>query len=88
VAVQLYTQYFGPSLFTHLQLTQQTACDFGQSWPELVCLPICYYFDTTVRHQLGMDGGDRGYWKVVTPHEGATAGAHGRFQFGPRSVDE
>jgi hypothetical protein len=69
LAVQLYSEYFGPSLFKHMQLTQQTACDFGQSWPELVWIPICYYFDTTVRHQLGMDWGDRGYWKVVTPHE-------------------
>ncbi len=69
LAVQLYTDYFGPSLFKHLQLTQQTACDFGQSWPELVWIPICYYFDTTVRNQLGLDQGDRGYWKVVTPHE-------------------
>jgi hypothetical protein len=69
LAIQLYTEYFGPSLFKHMQLTQQTACDFGQSWPELVWIPICYYFDTTVRHQLGMDWGDRGYWKVVTPHE-------------------
>jgi len=69
LAVQVYTDYFGPSMFTHMQLTQQTACDFGQSWPELVWIPICYYFDTTVRHQLGLDWGDRGYWKVVTPHE-------------------
>lgn len=69
LAVQLYSDYFGPSLFKHLQLTQQTACNFGQSWPGLVWIPICYYFDTTVRHQLGMDWGDRGYWKVVTPHE-------------------
>ncbi len=69
LAVQLYTEYFGPSLFKHLQLTQQTACNFGQSWPELIWIPICYYFDTTVRHQLRMDWGDRGYWKAVTPHE-------------------
>ncbi|MGA8869119.1 MAG: M1 family aminopeptidase [Candidatus Sulfotelmatobacter sp.] len=69
LAVELYTGYFGPSAFKHLQITQQTACNFGQSWPELVWIPICYYFDTTVRHQLGMDWGDRGYWKVVTPHE-------------------
>lgn len=69
LAVPLYTEYFGPSLFTHLEITQQTACNFGQSWPGLVWIPICYYFDTTVRHQLGMDWGDRGYWKVVTPHE-------------------
>jgi hypothetical protein len=69
LAVGLYTEFFGPSSFKHLQITQQTACNFGQSWPELVWIPICYYFDTTVRHQLRMDWGDRGYWKVVTPHE-------------------
>ncbi|HMD18469.1 MAG TPA: M1 family aminopeptidase [Terriglobales bacterium] len=69
MAVQLYTDYFGPSLFKHIQLTQQTACNFGQSWPELVWIPICYYFDTTVRHSLGLDHADRGYWKVVTAHE-------------------
>jgi len=56
--------YFGPSLFKHLQITQQTACNFGQSWPELVWIPICYYFDDTVRHQLRMDLGRPGYWKV------------------------
>jgi hypothetical protein len=69
LAVQLYTDYFGPSLFKHLQLTQQTRCDFGESWPELVWIPMCYYFDTTVRQQLGLQWGNRGYWKVVTPHE-------------------
>ncbi len=69
LAVQLYTEYFGNPLFKHMQLTQQTACNFGQSWPGLVWIPICYYFDTTVRHELGIDWGDRGYWKVVTPHE-------------------
>jgi hypothetical protein len=69
IALQVYDEYFGPPLFKHLQITQQTACNFGQSWPDLVWIPICYYFDTTVRHQLGMDYGDRGYWRVVTPHE-------------------
>jgi hypothetical protein len=69
MAVQLYTDYFGPSAYTRMALTQQSACNFGQSWPQLVWIPICYYFDGTVRHQLGIDWGDRGYWKVVTPHE-------------------
>jgi hypothetical protein len=69
IAVQIYTDYFGPSQFTRLELTQQTACNFGQSWPGLVWIPICYYFETTVRHALGIDWGDRGYWTVVTPHE-------------------
>jgi hypothetical protein len=69
LAVQLYSDYFGPSQFTQIHITQQTACNFGQSWPGLVWIPICYYFDNTVRHELGLDWGDRGYWKVVTPHE-------------------
>ena len=69
LAIQLYTDYFGPSAFKRVAITQQTACDFGQSWPMLVYIPLCYFFDTTVRHQLGMDWGDRGYWKIVTPHE-------------------
>jgi hypothetical protein len=29
LAVPLYTDYFGPLQFTHLQITQQTACNFG-----------------------------------------------------------
>jgi aminopeptidase N len=49
-------------------MTQQTACDYGQSWPNLVYLPICSYYDTTVRHQLGLDD-TRGYWTIVAPHE-------------------
>ncbi len=69
LATEVYTDYFGPSSFKRLAITQQTACTFGQSWPELVWIPMCYFFDTTVRHELGMDYGDRGYWKVVTPHE-------------------
>ncbi|MGB6332765.1 MAG: hypothetical protein WBF41_13405, partial [Candidatus Sulfotelmatobacter sp.] len=69
LATEIYTDYFGPSSFKHLAITQQTDCRYGQSWPELVWIPMCYFFDTTVRHQLGMDFGDRGYWKVVTPHE-------------------
>ena len=69
VSVQLYSDYFGPAPYKHVAMTQQTACTFGQSWPALVWLPICSFFDTTVRHNLGLDWGDRGYWKIVAPHE-------------------
>ena len=69
VAVPLYTNYFGPIPYKRLAMTQQTACNFGQSWPTLVWLPICSFFDSTVRHNLGLDHGDRGYWKIVAPHE-------------------
>jgi hypothetical protein len=69
LSIELYTDYFGPVPYKRLAMTQQTACNFGQSWPGLVWLPLCSFFDTTVRHQLGMDFGDRGYWKTVAPHE-------------------
>ncbi|PYX09831.1 MAG: hypothetical protein DMG88_05120 [Acidobacteria bacterium] len=69
LSVQLYTDYFGPSAYKRLAITQQTSCNYGQSWPELVWIPMCYFYDTTIRHQLGMDQGDRGYWKSVTSHE-------------------
>ncbi len=69
IAIRLYTNYFGPLPFKRLSMTQQTRCDYGQSWPDLVWLPICSFYDTTVRHQLGLDWGDNGYWDVVTPHE-------------------
>jgi aminopeptidase N len=49
-------------------MTQQTAFDYGQSWPGLVYLPITYFFDSTQRHQLGI-GEAHGYFKVVGPHE-------------------
>ncbi len=68
LAVQLYSYYFGDLPFKRVSMTQQTACSYGQSWPSLVYLPICSYFDSTVRHQLGMDD-MRGYWTIVAPHE-------------------
>ncbi|HKD14589.1 MAG TPA: M1 family aminopeptidase [Candidatus Angelobacter sp.] len=68
IAVDLYTDYFGEAPYKRLAMTQQTAPNFGQSWPGLVYLPITYFFDSTVRHQLGI-GEARGYFKVVGPHE-------------------
>jgi len=68
VAVSLYSDFFGSSSFTRVSMTQQTPCTFGQSWPILVWIPICAFFDATARHGLGF-GEDRGYWTVVGPHE-------------------
>ena len=62
-------------------MTQQTAFNYGQAWPGVVWLPISYFFDTTVRRQLGMID-PRGYFKTVGPHEvahqwwGHTVGFH------------
>ena len=68
LAIQLYTDYFGPITVKRLAMSQQTDCGFGQAWPSLVWLPMCSFYDTTIRHQLGLDD-DRGYWKGVAPHE-------------------
>jgi hypothetical protein len=69
VAAQIYTNYFGPLPFAHISLTQQSACNYGQSWPMLVYLPICGFFDETQRHYLLGSNWFDIYWKVVTPHE-------------------
>jgi len=68
LAIQLYSDYFGPTPFHRLAMTQQTAFGYGQSWPDLVWLPITYFYDSTIRHQLGMDD-PHAYFKVVAPHE-------------------
>jgi hypothetical protein len=77
-SVKIYSDFFGPVPYKRLQITQQTATNFGQSWPELVYLPMTYLFDTTTRHQLGnmirthypgFEDDPRGYFSVVAPHE-------------------
>ncbi|MBI2682471.1 MAG: hypothetical protein HYX26_04520 [Acidobacteriales bacterium] len=68
LSYQIYADYFGPTPFKRIAMTQQTATNYGQSWPELVYLPFSYLVDDTVRHQLfGFD--PHGYFKVVGPHE-------------------
>ncbi|WP_160114953.1 M1 family aminopeptidase [Bryocella elongata] len=68
-AIQVYTDYFGPLPFDHVALTEQSSCSFGQSWPMLVYLPMCAFWDSTARHGLGLDAHDASYWDEVTPHE-------------------
>jgi Peptidase family M1 domain len=67
-AAELYTNYFGQLPFARVALTQQYACNYGQSWPMLVYLPICGFLDTTQQHFMGLSP-ENMYWKVVTPHE-------------------
>ncbi|HEV2135480.1 MAG TPA: M1 family aminopeptidase [Terracidiphilus sp.] len=68
VAARLYTAYFGSIPFSRVALTQQFACNYGQSWPMLVYLPICGFLDTTQQEAFGLRPDDM-YWKIVTPHE-------------------
>jgi hypothetical protein len=68
-AIQVYSDFFGKLPYDHVALTQQSACNFGQSWPMLVYLPICAFWDTTVQHAFGLLEYDASYWREVTPHE-------------------
>ena len=69
VAVQVYSDYFGKLPYDHVALTEQSACNFGQSWPMLVYLPICAFWDSTIQEKLGLLDRNASYWKEVTPHE-------------------
>lgn len=68
-AIQIYTNFFGKLPYDHVALTQQSACNYGQSWPMLVYLPICAFWDSTIQHTLGLLDHDQSYWHEVTPHE-------------------
>jgi hypothetical protein len=68
VAARIYTDYFGDLPFARVALTQQYACNYGQSWPMLVYLPICGFLDSTQKYFMELGPNDM-YWKVVTAHE-------------------
>jgi hypothetical protein len=68
IATQVYEDFFGKPTATRVSMTQQVPCTFGQAWPNLVYMPICSFFDGTVRHQIGLDD-TRGYWTSVAAHE-------------------
>ncbi len=71
LAMAIYDDFFGPLPYKNMALSQQAACNYGQSWPMLVYLPICGFWDSTIRHGLALDQmpGNLMYWKVVTAHE-------------------
>ena len=68
-AIQVYSDFFGKLPYDHVALTEQSACDFGQSWPMLIYLPICAFWDSTIQERLGLLDRNASYWKEVTPHE-------------------
>jgi peptidase M1-like protein len=69
-AIQIYSAYFGNLPYDHVALTEQTACNYGQSWPMLVYLPICGFWDETAQNAVGLRGlGVDSYWSSVTAHE-------------------
>ena len=69
LSVQIFADYFGPISLKRVHITQQTACNYGQAWPGVIYIPTCYYWNPTIRHQLGMTDTMGGYWDSVASHE-------------------
>ena len=69
--LQLCTFYFGKSPYDEIFITEQPNFNFGQSWPNLVYLPISAYTDSTQRWLLfGQNSMNfTGFVQEVTPHE-------------------
>ncbi len=69
--MQLCTYYFGKIPYDHVYITEQPDFAFGQSWPNLVYLPISAYIDSTQRWLLfgGINNRFTAFVQEVTPHE-------------------
>ncbi len=69
--LQLCTIFFGPSPFDRIYITEQPDFNFGQSWPNLVYLPISAYLDDTQRWLLfgHINNSFTAFVQEVTPHE-------------------
>ena len=69
--MQVCTIYFGRGPYDNLSITEQPNFSFGQSWPNLVYLPISAYMDSTQRWMLfgKIDSKFTGFVQEVTPHE-------------------
>ena len=69
--MQLCTFYFGRAPYDNVAITEQPNFNFGQSWPNLVYLPISAYVDSTQRWLLfgHIDARFSGFVQEVTPHE-------------------
>ena len=69
--MQICTHFFGKSPYEDIYITEQPDFNFGQSWPNLVYLPISAYTDSTQRWMLfgHIDSKFSGFVQEVTPHE-------------------
>jgi len=69
--LQVCNYFFGKSGFDHIYITEQPDFNFGQSWPNLVYLPISAYLDSTQRWLLfgRIDNQFTAFVQEVTPHE-------------------
>jgi hypothetical protein len=69
--LEVCTLFFGKSPYEEIYITEQPNFDFGQSWPNLVYLPISAYIDSTQRWMMfrRIDNQFTGFVQEVTPHE-------------------
>jgi hypothetical protein len=69
--MQVCTIFFGKGPYENVYITEQPNFNFGQSWPNLVYLPISAYIDSTQRWMLfgHIDTKFNGFVQEVTPHE-------------------
>ena len=68
--MQVCTLYFGRSPYDNVYVTEQPNFTFGQSWPNLVYLPISAYIDSTQRWLLFGESTRSSQDSFgVTPHE-------------------
>jgi hypothetical protein len=69
--LQVCSYYFGRSPYDNIYITEQPNFSFGQSWPNLVYLPISAYMDSTQRWMLfgRINNKFTGFVQEVTPHE-------------------
>ncbi len=69
--LQLCSFFFGKIPYDEIFITEQPNFNFGQSWPNLVYLPISAYTDSTQRWMLfgSINSKFTGFVQEVTPHE-------------------
>lgn len=69
--LQVCTHFFGKSPYEDVYITEQPNFNFGQSWPNLIYLPISAYTDSTQRWMMfgQIDSNFSGFVQEVTPHE-------------------
>jgi len=69
--LQVCTHFFGKIPYDEIYITEQPDFAFGQSWPNLVYLPISAYTDSTQRWMLfgNINSKFSGFVQEVTPHE-------------------
>jgi hypothetical protein len=69
--MQVCTLFFGKGPYENIYITEQPNFNFGQSWPNLVYLPISAYIDSTQRWMMfgHIDAKFNGFVQEVTPHE-------------------